>query len=209
MSSNDLPWPNDGDKFFAAANGGREVNMWLAIYGLNGLEGLYPDGFKEAADLVIEQYSRDTGPPYRDQLLFPVCFLYRHYLELKMKQLLRLGERLQLVTVSEKKIWGSHDLGRLWGKAKELISARWPDADETPVNVVEAVINEISQVDPSGQTFRYDVSSKGEYHFDAIPETVDLRNMRKTMDGVFHFLDGCCMDFSETLDTYERYAEYP
>src|SRR5665811_2493141 len=54
---------------------------------------LYATGYREAADLLvrhIEQRGVD-----QDMLVYPVLFLYRQYLELEIKDLIRQGRRLQ------------------------------------------------------------------------------------------------------------------
>ena len=53
---------------------------------------LYVLGYKMAADSLVAQII-ETGR-YQDSLVFPVCFLYRQYIELRLKEVIRSGRRL-------------------------------------------------------------------------------------------------------------------
>ena len=53
---------------------------------------LYVIGYKEAADKLVENIM-DT-PRYQDTLVFPICFLYRQYIELRLKELIKSGRCL-------------------------------------------------------------------------------------------------------------------
>src|SRR5689334_18233937 len=51
-----------------------------------------PGAFKLAADMILDAHLAANGS-HNDILLFPVLYLYRHCLELKLKDLLLLGIR--------------------------------------------------------------------------------------------------------------------
>ena len=52
-----------------------------------------PVAFKLAADMILDAHLAAKGS-HNDILLFPVLYLYRHCVELKLKDLLLLGIRL-------------------------------------------------------------------------------------------------------------------
>ena len=77
-----MPWPVKGDKLFLKGGDwqhsaclGWAPNKWDA----------YAVGYKDAADIVVEK-ATTTGRGL-DTLVYPIAFLYRHYLELRLKEL--------------------------------------------------------------------------------------------------------------------------
>lgn len=52
--------------------------------------GMYTIGYKEAGDLLL-QYALNVGR--QNVLVYPIIFLYRHYIELQLKEIItkRLG----------------------------------------------------------------------------------------------------------------------
>ena len=58
---------------------------------------IYPqhaEAFKLSADMILDAHQSAKGP-HRDTLLFPVLYLYRHCVELKLKDLIFLGIRCE------------------------------------------------------------------------------------------------------------------
>ena len=51
---------------------------------------LYVIGYKHAADNLVAQIV--NGDPYQDALVFPICFLYRQYIELRLKEIIKSGD---------------------------------------------------------------------------------------------------------------------
>ncbi len=199
MPVEQIPWPKKGDRLFRPATGGRDRNVCLDFHRWWGFESLYANGFKAAADLVVQGYDSAKTPPYRDELFFPVAYLYRHYLELKMKELLRYGTELHRIVVDHE-ITEGHNLYKLWNATRNLLQDRWPGADPSPLKAMETVINEFHQADKSGQEFRYPTNLAGHPHLQNVPDHVSLSNLKATMDCIYHFLDCCSMDLSESLD---------
>ena len=58
------------------------------------LPPMYPqhaEAFKIAADMILDSHEAAVKGPHHDALLYPVLYLYRHCLELKLKDLVLLG----------------------------------------------------------------------------------------------------------------------
>ena len=53
---------------------------------------LYAYGYKDAADTLVAKVMM-TGR-HQDYLVFPICFLYRQYIELRLKEIIRSGRSL-------------------------------------------------------------------------------------------------------------------
>lgn len=191
MANQSFPWPKKGDKLFVEEPNPDEKAFHLGAYMWGGHQ--HGPAFKAAADMVIA--GAEEAPPgeYRDDILHPVAYLYRHALELKLKEIVRYGIQMYCYKKADVvEILGEHNLAKLWTKAKLAIMHRWPDGDPAPVKAVEAVVNEMHQADGDGQKWRYGADKYGRPHrHDGLPEFVSLTSLRKTMDNVFSFLDAC------------------
>ena len=148
--------------------------------------GTYVVGFQRAADIIVDGTQGDDLNP--DDLFFPIAHLYRHHLELLLKELVRLGVRLRSLKDCDK-ILGEHNLHRLWNKAKQLIKEVSADSLNTDLTAVEQVVFEFHKLDPTGQAFRYHRDKKGTPHLKDALKIVDLGNLKATVDTVSSWLD--------------------
>lgn len=199
MAHSGCPWPKKGDKLFVAAP--HDEGKVFHLGSITWNEPVHADAFKVAADTVIESYENAPESPYYDELLFPVVYLYRHAIELKLKEIVGYGIALNCYSKADAEtILGGHNLARLWTKAKLAILKRWPDGDLAVVRSVEAVVNEMHQVDPTGQTMRYAADRDRRPHMhDRLPKSVSLRSLRATIDNAFSFLDACASGIDQGI----------
>ncbi len=192
------PWPKTGDKAFAAASDGKFFQLSFIF---PGFAGPHAEAFKESADMILA--ARENESRHYDSFFYPVAYLYRHALELKLKEVIKYGIRLEFLDRSNRldKLLGAHDLDALWAKAKHVINERWPDDEDNSTKAVEQVIKEFHQADESGQAFRYHRDRDGNrFSHENLPDRIDPNALRETMDNVWAFLDGCCCGLSEALD---------
>ncbi len=191
MAKHDFPWPNKGDKLFVEEANINEKAFHLGLYMRTGIQ--HAGAFKAAADIVIDSSEEANRREYQDDLLHPVAYLYRHALELKLKELVRYGIAMHCYNRADvEEILGRHNLAKLWTQAKLAITHRWPQDDLADVKAVEAVVNEMHQTDNDGQKWRYGSDKDGRPNrHEGLPEFVSLKSLRKTMENVFTFLDAC------------------
>lgn len=184
MADGDINWPRKGDRAFK-----RSVppvdHARLEAFVIPS-DGTYLVGFQRAADMIVDAAKTDEGNP--DDLFFPVAYLYRHHLELMLKELVRLGLRLGSIEGCEN-ILGQHNLEQLWNRAKQLIKEVWSDSPHDDLRAVEQVILEFHKLDPTGQAFRYARDRHGAAQLQGAPLRVDLDNLRAAVDAVSRFLD--------------------
>ena len=154
--------------------------------------GVYASAYKEAADRVIGCALRRRDR-YPDFDVFPAGFLYRHYLELTLKEIICGGRRC---TLKEAGISREHDLSRLWKDARSVMEERWPGQSRDELTVVENCISGFHQFDESSQGFRYPMDAKGRETLRSLIR-VDLRNLRTVMTRVARFLDAASDGISE------------
>lgn len=94
-----------------------------------------------------------------DVLVYPICFNFRHAVELYVKYIIADLSRVQ---GTGRRSQAGHSLLRNWKKAKKLLKAIDHAAEDAAL--FEEVIGHIEEVDPAGQTFRYPESIKYDQH---------------------------------------------
>jgi hypothetical protein len=145
----------------------------------------YIDGYRDAAEAVFEHVESGASP---DHLLFPAAFLWRHCIELHLKEIIALGRSL------DGKKWGfpeHHRLLDLWREAKPYVLQIAPKRKRRPeVRNVEANIIEFEKIDPSAQGFRYSFDKSGTRILKTAPDMMNLRVLHEAMMAVANFLSG-------------------
>ncbi len=121
----------------------------------------YINGFRTAADnlAALTENDRRAG-----NLVYPTMFFYRHYLELRIKQLILGFQELMELPA---KIPMDHRLLVLWKKVRELeqraiLSGDWnseENFDKYPE--IEEQIREFDKMDQGSDEFRYPVDKNG------------------------------------------------
>ena len=139
--------------------------------------------------MVIDSIAQDRL--HHDELFFPVAYLYRHCLELKLKDLIRVGTAYRFFTKGQVKFALSrHDLLLLWTEVRRFLENEWPTAPRGPLNGVERVVRQFHNADPDGQTLRYEHDRHGKRNRPSgVPEFIRLRTLRRTMEAVFNLLE--------------------
>lgn len=175
-----FPWLRPGDKLFVAGD-----EWWLNAH----LDFEHPNfvfycpGYRRAAESLIEVVSEDEN--LLDFCIYPIVFLYRHYVELRLKETILYARRL---LNQEACIPNHHDLFRLWQERKQLLlqAKLFPPEDEEAI--AEGLIKELADADPKSFAFRYPVDTKGA---PALPNIrlISVKILRDTMERLGNFLD--------------------
>ncbi len=142
----DFPWPEKGDAAFVEG----DDDFAFCLTNIFPHYTFKADAFKFAGDTLLDTHLEGGGTA-QDALFFPVAYLYRHAIELRLKDIIYIGVQLGLVRAKDvpKK---SHNLAQLWGLARKAIIARWTDGPE--VRIAGTVIKEFHDADENGQSFR-------------------------------------------------------
>jgi hypothetical protein len=188
-----------GMKAFTASKTGKFFHVQSTL-----LTPFYPghaEAFKLAADMVLDSHEAATAGPHKDKLLYPTIYLYRHSLELKLKDLILLGVKCGNFKLTEvKEILGKHKLSKLWSEARRFLLSHYPN-DKDQVSVVEAVVQEFHQIDKDGQTLRYDRDSRlRKRRYEHVPTHIGVSNLRNTMGKVYLFLETRYSGVSDWID---------
>ena len=183
----DMPnyWPNIGDRLFIQNS--HALDATIATF--RG-ERLYrmKKAFKKAADLLVAHTEENVHE--RDNLVWPIVFCYRQYIELALKDVIaEYGHRINSQAISPN--WNTHNLKELWTFYKKIANSSMCDvtADELPEIVsVEACIEELAGIDEGSYTFRYPTDKKGQ-QINLPFNSIDLYHLRDVMEGIHCFLD--------------------
>jgi hypothetical protein len=190
LSYRSIPWPMPKDKLF------KEDSDWRHTARLNlggkGWES-YSTGYKEAADSLARRFIRKWQG--NDILTYPMVFLYRHYLELRLKQVIILGQELLDEPISiQQKILENHWLNELWKPCREILEKLaeeefWPKDPVEELDRVERLVDEFHTNDPDNINFRYPVTKKSKGSQPTLPHLncVGVRNLYKIMQRLDSF----------------------
>ena len=105
---------------------------------------LYADGYRLAAELLIAKTETLTLGE-RNALIYPVVFLYRQHLELRLKYIVLIGQRLRHKPTAPPT---HHRLDTLWGECKPVLRERSVAVGLGDRREIEEVIEELARLDP-------------------------------------------------------------
>ena len=188
-SESDYPWPEPGDSLFGdrgwhVACLGWSSDQW---YG-------FIEGYRRAFEILL-QHVLDGGRE-QDKLVYPIVFVSRHYLEVRLKHLLLSASRLLDRDYS---LSTRHDLMKTWQPLRILIEEIFEGQDQGELDAVEGVLKEFDAKDSSSMVFRYPIDTKGQPHHDS-KWSLALPTFGQTMEKIASFLDCCAM----AIEQYEE-----
>jgi hypothetical protein len=136
---------------------------------------LYVEGYFTAARELLE------GPHDAFFLLFaiyPVLFLYRHYIELELKGVMMAASKL--LQVRHPDFSADHDILSLWSKFKTML----PSGHEALKNAanIERILKEMHLIDPRSVDTRYALKRNLINPSVPAPIEINVNNLRDTMD---------------------------
>lgn len=167
------PWPRKSDTFFASADDGIHN---ACINWLPDAWDAYAIGYRRAGDLLVE-YVIDHHR-YQDTLVYPIVFNYRQYIELRLKELIRVGRRL---VNRPEPFRRTHNLWDLWSICRDLIAEIETHGSQDDLEAVGEAIDQFCMVDVGSDRFRYPEDRDGN---PSIPESVRYINLRQLRDAM-------------------------
>jgi hypothetical protein len=191
MSDSSIPWARKGDQLF---NG--DADWWnnACLNYMHDQWDMYADGYKRAGDLLVECVK--TAHRDQDILVFPIVFLYRQYIELRLKELIKDGNLLFNIP---EKFPKHHKIDELWKRARKILERVWPEGAAEDLDAVEECIQQFSEKDPFSMAFRYPVDKDGNPSLSSLRH-INLRNLSEIVDRIGFLLDGATMGISHDLD---------
>lgn len=203
-----MAWPKKGQKLLKqpTSKTPREVTAHLDWLQTFNHDLAMPEAYKESGDFLVEALLQGGDGTHPDRFLFPILYLYRHAVELKLKELIYLGIRLELEDLSTiEETLQAHALYPLWNRVSKVLKQFWPNGDVSELGAVESIICTLHETDKDGQHLRYSKSKDGEKFTHNMPPQIDLLNMRTVIDGLWNLLDGSASGLIDALDNRPSY----
>ncbi len=176
------------------------------FYNPNGALTGFVDDYYSAAWAIVRRIAE--GKAFGDTEGIAALFLFRHYLELALKDIVfglrHLQTRRKNVSRSEsvQPAFG-HKLGDLWGEIKKCYPRKMGQKQWNALDAefLDQCVCEFEKIDPSGQRFRYSIEKKSPARDRLNPLAVSWETLPYIME---HARDVIVM-----MDTYlvETYAE--
>jgi len=154
-----------------------DIDMWHNAY-LNRVHmpwDLYVDGYRRAAELLIERcetfYEKNT-------LVYPIAFLYRQYVELRLKNIIREGNK---VVEGPQPFPKHHKLKDLWPICRSVIQERDLPISAEDLSRIASYIEQFCEFDPTSEAFRYPETNQGGSSLPPRVEKISLRGLADAM----------------------------
>jgi hypothetical protein len=151
-------------------------------------------GYREAADILVERVLlTERG---QNTLIYPIGFLYRHYLELLLKNIIVNGrEVIENKQISTK----GHKLDILWTKAKFIIHEIYEEPYFSDEEEMDKIIEDFMEADATSQAFRYRKDVKDKNCLENI-DMIDIKKFAESIKKIGDFLDNVSAGIAEQLD---------
>lgn len=181
------------------------------------------DGFKEAARTLLNRIDpsyeiKEENDTYtRNTLVYPIVYNYRHYLELRLKEVmeaLSFNVNRTFLKYMGKKINDifrkNHKLIPIWNKIIEL-SENLSEEDydfifgSADLKKIETRINELSSIDPRAIAFKYPREQDGSSSIPLELQGFDVKNFIIKMDEISEMLEAISNNLAISNDLLNEY----
>lgn len=173
-------WLEGGEQPFLQDFGPSTVQLWRP----NDF-AFHARAYKLAADeLVLSAFRQGR---IREELVYPIVFLYRHSVELNLKDVLTYGRALIGRPMTSADF--HHRLNALWAVAREIIASQQPSSDPATI-ALEDCIGQFEQFDRTSFAFRYHITKEGTEALHEDMQRINLENLYQIMEKIQHYFDG-------------------
>jgi hypothetical protein len=194
MSTDDFsrnPPPRKGEKLFRGDLDDWKNNACLR----QGDDYACREGYLRGAQILVQNVREEERD--QDFLVYPIIFLYRHHIELLLKEVIKRAPYLidRELSEVEKRHLENHRLDLLWNDFKPLMGAiekvaDWPELPAQDIEGIDDYIRQISEVDPYSYSLRYAHSKKGDPSLPEHLTHINVRNFGELMDRLAEYLSG-------------------
>jgi hypothetical protein len=148
-----------------------------------------------AADNLVQSVIASNDS--QDYLVNPIAFLYRHYLELRLKELLFSST---LLLQEDPRVQNEHDLTKLWEELRPKLEKVRPGfTTDSDLDAIKNRLREFCEKDPGSYAFRYPVNPRGK---PALPDMlINLKQLRDVVQGISLVLDSISTAIGVYADT--------
>jgi len=145
---------------------------------------LYAQGYKLAGEILYKYIEGNKVD--QDFLVYPFIFLYRHFIELTLKDIIKTGnkylkDREEFSTI--------HEIDKLWAEVKKIIIEIKLEVAQDILRGVDSYMSQLSRIDPSSFSFRYPKDKSGRKYLPGY-RRIGLKNFYEKMKILSSFLEG-------------------
>jgi hypothetical protein len=164
---------------------------------------VYTIGYKEAADKLVNTLFEERL--LLDALIYPICFLYRQYIELRLKEIIRSGRTL----IEEGRGFPQHHkISALYQTAKGIIVKVFSEYSEAPdLLFVEHIISEYARIDPDSSSFRYPFDKSGANLLEGMTH-INVRHLSENIKNFAEMMDNISCAISVYLDQKRELSDF-
>jgi hypothetical protein len=219
----ELSLPKNGDKIFIENEGSNydyaSINRAKGINNQHS-EFLIIEGYREATRELLINLLKDENISWLkiDSKIYPILFLFRHYIEVMLKNTVRYYNILNDKSFSDEVGYEKkHSLLYFWNELKPFLVSDLDNYDESykqdclnTNQAVESIISEIDVLDESSFGFRYafkgakKINEPIEYSMSFL--TIDLNNLKDVMTKVMNYFEGINGEVIHFLDEKQSNA---
>jgi hypothetical protein len=157
----------------------------------------YIIGYWEAGDILVDK-AITLNHALRARLFFPICYNYRQFIELCLKQLILDADKIyndcKFINMQKKnckqvfseQINRTHNIETLLHWLITILNCITDEKMDK--NIIKSIL-EYHKIDKTGQRFRYPVSTKNISHFE-FREDFDLKSIKDGITVVGNYLMG-------------------
>ena len=191
----EIPWPKTGDQL-VSEHGNLRFSARISDVG-----ALFPyiEGYRRARDAIwsrVEENPRLAGIGY---LVFPMVFLYRHFIELSIKHVIALGRCLEGDAFE---FPTHHKLKVLWTEARALIERIASGESTDDLDAMGVMIEQFDKIDRESFAFRYPATKDGKPSIVLIQD-LNLEVFHSGIEKMASFFEGCRSQFEAFRDAVD------
>lgn len=200
--ADELLLPDMNDKLFKDFNEDFRHNAIVS----SGIKKffLFSEGYKTAAIKLSEQL--DGSAFHANYLVYPLIFLNRHFLELRLKELI---SGLNFIVNHKYEFANEHSLDILWktyivkiGEANQIEAP-----DRKLLDDIGRLLSEFNFIDPKSFSFRYPVDTAQDRKPSLKMTNIDLYNFVLTMKKLYNFFDWQSDYIFHMIDLTEEFID--
>ena len=145
---------------------------------------LYAQGYKLAGEILYKYI--ESNKVDQDFLVYPFIFLYRHFIELTLKDIIKTGNKY---LKNREEFSTIHEIDKLWAEVKKIIIEIKLEVTQDILNGVDNYMSQLSRIDPSSFSFRYPKDKSGRKYLPGY-RRIGLKNFYEKMKILSSFLEG-------------------
>ena len=165
-------------------SGAQYYNMW----------DKYAMSYKLAAETIADRITHDNSNI--DYLVYPLIFLYRHYFELRIKEILFTSQDYSDIKID---MPFHHDLLKAWEKCLEKIKEIRPEVRSSQLQNVEMVLRDFNKYDNTSMSFRYPIDKKNNPTLNSL-NYINVKIFLESINLSISFLEDITKLISATID---------